>query len=151
MPTDADVAAPARAGQQQEEADHLAETGGQCGASYPHAEGEDEHRVQNDVEHRAGGNADHGVKGAALEAQLVVEHQAGDQERRTGHEVAQIRLGIGRDGGRGPKGIGQRVRRQQAEGHNSQSYKKRAEKAGGGHLARICRVSRAQHARHVVA
>ena len=89
------VAAPGAARQQQTEADELADNGSPGGTGNPQAKDEDQKRVQPDIQHRAAGNADHAVKGAALEAQLIIQHQRGRHPRSTQEDDPQISLGIG--------------------------------------------------------
>ena len=72
---DLKVTALGAADQQQAKADKLTDDGGPSSAGDPQIQHKDQQRVQSDVQHRAAGDAHHGVSGAALKTKLVIQHQ----------------------------------------------------------------------------
>ena len=111
----AQVAAPEGAAHQQTEAHELADDGGQGGAAGAHVKGEDENGVQGDVQHRAGEDADHAENGAALEAELVVEHQGRDHEGGADENVEDVVLGVLGAGGGGAQDVHQGVQEEETQ------------------------------------
>ena len=87
----------------------------QAAPAIPRSKHEDQQRVQSDVQHRAAGDAHHGVGGAALKAQLVVQHQRCGHPRRAQQDHAEVRLGIGQNGVRGAQQVGQRLQKKQSQ------------------------------------
>ena len=79
---------------QHAEAEPLAHHRGGGGAHDAHMEHEDEQRVQADVQHGPGHQADHGEEGVALEAHLVVEHAGGQHERRAEEQRHVVSAGV---------------------------------------------------------
>ena len=92
------IAALRTAQQQQGKGAQLADNGGQRRTGNAHAEGEDQQRVQPYVDDGAGYNADHAVYGAALEAQLIVQHKGGGHVGGPQQDDAQVVAGIGQNG-----------------------------------------------------
>ena len=129
-----EIAAPAAAQQQQAEADKLADDRRPCRAGNPQLEREDQQRIQPDVQHCAAGDAHHGIGGAALKAQLVVQHQRSRHPRRSQQDHAEVCLGIGQDGIRGTQQIGQRLQKQQPQHTDQHAGGQRTEKSRGGHF-----------------
>ena len=128
----ADGAASQKHGQQDAKADALAQGRGKARAAGAHAEPEDEHRVQRDVQQAACDQADHGKAGLALVAEDVVHHQAGDHHRRSAQDGPRIGAGVGQDrlgAAQQHHEIGQGGKA--AQGQNDAESQRR-EKAGGG-------------------
>ena len=98
---DMEVAALGAARQEEAEADKLADDGGPGGPGHAQAEGENQKRVQGDVQNRSAGNPHHGIGRAALVAQLVVQHQGGGHPGSPEEDDLEIGLRIGQDGGGG--------------------------------------------------
>ena len=92
------IAALRTAEQQQGKGAQLADDGGQRRTGNAHTEGEDQQRIQPYVDDRAGYNADHAVHGAALEAQLVVQHEGGGHIGSPQQDDPQVVAGIGQNG-----------------------------------------------------
>ena len=95
------VGAFAASGQQQAEADQLADDGGPACTGHTQIHPEDHNGVQSNVQHRTGGDAHHGIAGAALEAQLIVQHQGGGHPGSPDQNDPQIGFRVGKNGLRG--------------------------------------------------
>ena len=149
--TDADVRALAGHQKEQHKADHLAQAGGQRRAGNAHVKHEDKNGIKQDIKHRARADADHAIEGAALKAQLVVQHQRTDQEGHAGHQIADVLLCIGSNGLGGTQQIYQRFGTQQTNQHDQRAGQKSGDETGRRHGLRIVRAACAQCARHVVA
>ena len=110
---DPDIAAFAAADIQQAETDKLTENGGPTGAGNPkiHKLGQDQQGVENNVQHRAGGDTHHSVHSAALKAQLIVQHERSGHPRRAKEDHPQIILRIRKNGVRGAQQICQRLQK----------------------------------------
>ncbi len=94
----ADRFAPQEHGEQDEEADALAQCRGEARAAGAHLEHKDEERVQHDVEHAARHKADHGKAGLALIPQDVVHYKAGHHQRGRKQDGPRVGAGVGQDG-----------------------------------------------------
>ena len=90
--------APQEHGQQDAEADGLAQGRGKARTGGAHAQPKDEQRVQRDVQQAAGDQADHGKAGLALIAQDVVHHQTGHHNGSGQQDVPRVGTGMGQDG-----------------------------------------------------
>ena len=123
--------APQEHGQQDTEADALAQSGGNTCAAGAHAEAEDKDGVQQDIEHAAGDKADHGEAGLALVAEDVVHHEARHHERGRDEDGPRIGAGVGQDGlgaAQQQHEVGQRGKADEGQHHTNGQ---RREKAGG--------------------
>ena len=69
--------------EQEEKAHELAENRRQGSAADTKSEAKDKQRVQRNVQKTAADQADHGVKGVALQPELIVEHQRCRHIRRS--------------------------------------------------------------------
>ena len=94
----ADRFAPQEHGQQDAEADGLAQGRGKARTGGAHAQPKDEQRVQRDVQQAAGDQADHGKAGLALIAQDIVHHQTGHHNGSGQQDVPRVGTGMGQDG-----------------------------------------------------
>ena len=72
---DIDIAATLAADVEQAEADELADDGGPACTGNAHLADKHQQGIQRNVDDGAGDDANHGVAGAALEAELIIEHQ----------------------------------------------------------------------------
>ena len=135
-----EVAPLGAARQKEAEADKLADDGGPGRPGHPQAEGEDQQGVQGDVQHRAAGDAHHGVGRAALVAQLVVQHQGGGHPGGPEEDDPEVGLRIGQDGGGGAQEHGQRLQKELAQNADHRPRRQGGEKAGGGHVAGLLKV-----------
>ena len=145
------VAAPGAAQKQHAEGGQLAEDGGQSRPGHPHVQPEDQERVQPHVQHRPGGDAHHAVGGAALEAQLVVQHEGRRHIRGPQQDDPQIAAGVGEDGVRGAQQPGQRREKYLAQHQDDASGQKGQGHAGGGHFFGVGGFMAAQLAGDIVA
>ena len=148
---DADVFSPAVHVEQDAEAAHLSAQRGVCRSGDAHAAYEDEQRSQPDVEHRAGGDAHHGVGGVALKAHLVVQHQRRCHEGRSQQDDAQISLGIGQDSGGRAQYAADRGQEQEPEKRDEASHDEGAEESRCRHFLGTLIVARPQPARDEIA
>ncbi len=127
----ADRFAPQEHGQQDAEADALAQSGGNTCAGGAQPEAEHKDGVQHDVQHAAGHKADHGKVRLALIAQDVVHHKAGDHKRGCNEDGPCISAGVGQNG----LGAAQQHHEagQSGKAHNGQHHAKgqSRKKAGG--------------------
>ena len=135
-----EVAALAAAHQQQAEADELADDGGKSRARDAHVHDKNQQGVQGDVQHSAAGDAHHAVGSAALEPELVVQHQGGGHPRRADEDDAHIGLRVGQDGVRGAQQIGQRFQKELAQNTEEQTHTQSGEKPGGCHVGGVIEV-----------
>ena len=69
---DGDIAALGASEQKKAEADELTDDGGPTGTGYTQIKGEDQQRVQGNIQNGTADDADHGIIGAALEAKLII-------------------------------------------------------------------------------
>ena len=148
---DADVLAAAVHVDQDAEAAQLAAERRPGGSRDAHVVAEYQDGRQNDVEHRARGDAHHGVEGIALETHLVVQHQRRCHERRAQQDDAQIGLGVGQDGRRGAQLAADGGEVEQAEEGDEAAHDEGADEARGRHLLGAAVVARSQAARDEVA
>ena len=147
----ADVAAPAAAHQQQAKADKLADDGGPCRAGNSQIKHKDQQRVQTDIQYCADSDAHHGIGGAALKAELIVQHQRGGHPRRTQQNHTEIRLGVGQNRIRGAQQIGQRLQENQAQRTDEHARRQRRKEACGGHVRSLLIIFLANGAGHEIA
>ncbi len=131
----ANVGPPEAPGQQQAEADKLTENGGPSGAGHPEAHAKDHDGVQNDVQHRPGGDAHHGIGGAALEPELVVEDQGGGHPGGAQQDHPKVGLGVGKDGVGGAEEVGQRREENLPQQADQRARDEGAAQPCGGHDA----------------
>ena len=148
---DAQVAAPGAAQKQHAERRQLAENGGQGRPGHAHIQYEDQQRIQPHVQHRSGSDAHHAVGGAALKAQLVIQHEGCRHIRGPQQDDPQIAAGIGQDGIRGAQQPGQGREKDLAQRQNDAPRQKRQGHAGGGHFPGVAGFMAAQLAGDVVA
>ena len=66
-------------------------------AAHPHAQGEHEHRVQDDVDHRAQGHGDHAGTGKALTVDEGVHAQGHHHEQAAQQVYGDVLVGVGVD------------------------------------------------------
>ena len=133
----ADRLAPQEHGQQDAEADALAQGGGNTGPGSAQPEHEHEQRVQRDVQHAAGDQTDHGKTGFALIAQDVVHHQAGDHQRGGNKDGPRVGAGVGQDGlgaAQQHHEVGQGAKARHGQHHAKHQSREKAggRKPGGG-------------------
>ena len=133
----ADRFAPQEHGQQDAEADALAQGGGDTGPGGAQPEHEHEQRVQRDVQHAAGDQTDHGKAGFALIAQDVVHHQAGDHQRGGNEDGPRVGAGVGQDGlgaAQQHHEVGQGAKARHGQHHAKHQSREKAggRKPGGG-------------------
>lgn len=148
---DPQVAAPGAAQKQHAEGGQLAEDGGQSRSGHPHVQPEDQERGQPHVQHRPGGDAHHAVGGAALKAQLVVQHEGRRHIRGPQQDDPQIAAGVGEDGVRGAQQPGQRRQEDLAQHQDDAPGQKGQGHAGGGHFFGVGGFMAAQLAGDIVA
>ena len=131
---DADIAALAAAEVQQAETDKLADDGGPAGAGNTQTCVEDQNGIENDVQHRTGGDAHHGVHGAALKAELIIQHEGCRDPGCAQQDHLQIGLGVGQDGVRRAQKIGKGLQEDLTQDTDHRTDGQRAVKTGGSHF-----------------
>ena len=124
--------APQEHGEQDEEADALAQCRGEARAAGAHLEPKDEERVQHDVEHAARHKADHGKAGLALIPQDVVHYKAGHHQRGRKQDGPGVGTGVGQDGVRAAQQHHKAGQGGKAAHGQHGTHRHGREKAGGG-------------------
>ena len=100
--------------------------------------------IQTDVDDGTADDAHHAVGCAALEAQLVVEHQGGGHPGGAVEDDPQIVHGVGEDGGGGAQEQRQGLQEDLAQHADEKACGQGSEKAGGSHVGGGFRVLLAQ-------
>ena len=131
---DVDIAALGAASQQQAEADKLADDGRPARAGNPQIHTKNQNRIQRNIQHCAADDADHGIAGASLKTQLVIQHQRSSHPRRAQQNDPQIILGIGEDGLGGAQKIRKRLQKDLTEDADHNAGCQSGEKSGGSHV-----------------
>lgn len=117
---DGDVSTPPGHGEQDAEADELAQNGSISRSRYAHMEFEDEERIQEHIQEAPHGDAHHPEGRTALEPEMVVHHQTAHHHRSPDKDHAHILDGIGQDGRGGPDQGGQLGRKGVAKNGNAE-------------------------------
>ena len=128
-----DIAAFAATDIQQRKANKLAHNGSPAGACHTQVEYEDQKGIQGDIQHRTGADADHGIDGAALKTELVIQNQRSGHPRCAQQNHPQIGFGVGENGLGGTQQICQIFQKNLAHNTDQKTGAQSAEKAGGGH------------------
>ena len=114
----------------------LAQNGGQGSAGNAHVKDENKQRVQQNIEHTAGSQADHAIKGIALEPQQIVEDEGGGHVGSADENDPQIVYGIGQDRIRGAQEPSQGLQEDQPQDHNDRAEDQGGKEANGGQCFR---------------
>ena len=141
------------ADEQHDKADDLAGYGRQCRSGHAEAEDEDEKRIQKNIENGAGQDADHGVNGTALKAELIVDDKLAGHEGSAYEDDPHVAFRLDKRfrGRAASEELHDRIHENKAENGEQETDQEGNGKACGRHLVGLCLLSGAQHARQVVA
>ncbi len=148
---DGDIPSLPRHDKQDAETDSLTQNGSKRRSGHAHVESENEQRVQEHVQEPADGNAHHAESGAALEPQVVVQHQAGHHPGGSHEDDPHILDGIGQDGRSGTDQRGQLGSEQVPQEGDQDSADKGIEKSRGSHHFRLLTLFGTQETAHAMA
>ena len=148
---EADIAAAVRTAKQQQEGEALADRRGDGRALHAHAEGVDKQRIQENIEHRARCNADHGEEGVALEAHLHVEHDRSQLERGAEDDIFAVADGVRQNGIRRAQQLHQRMDAQKTQRGKYEAHNDRTKEARGHGVLSVLEFLFAKQARYRVA
>ena len=121
---------------QQDEADELADDGGQRRAGNAQIQDENEQRIQGNIDEAASGDADHGKESVALEADLVIQHQLGCHVGGPQQNDTQVILGERKDRLGGTQQAGEGIQEKEPEDRDQKPQAQGHKEAGGGQLFR---------------
>ena len=139
-----DAAVSANDGEHNPETDELGNGRGKTGAGHAHLETEDEQRVEGDVEHHTGEDANHREGRIALQAHLVIHHKHTRHKRGAQQDISEVGPRYRQNGLRGTEETQQRIHKQETANCHKGGQDDGGEKARGGHRLGLLELAGAQ-------
>ena len=147
----ADIAASGTAQKQQAEADKLADDGSPACTGNTQIKGEDQQGVQRNIQNRTGDDAHHRVIGAALKAQLIIQHQRGGHPRSAQKDHTEVFFRVGENGFCRTQQEGKGLKENLTEEADDGTCTDGREKAGCCHIGGFLIVFLAQFTGNIIA